>query len=74
MDTRLVVTDDGDPPWPVYTGDANKIILMLSESRFFEYILAAHDLSWIIFDTHMNKLVSLGIEIELGPARVVWPS
>ena len=62
-DARLVVTDDEQPPWPVYSGDAQKIIEMLRECRFFEYILAAHDMSWIVFDTHMNELVSAGLEV-----------
>ncbi len=61
---RLIVTDDESPPWPVYSGDAQKIIAMLRECRFFEYILAAHDRSWILFDTHMNELVSAGLEVR----------
>ncbi len=68
-DARLVVTDDEDPPWPVYSGDATKIIAMLRECRFCEYILAAHDMSWIIFDTHMNELVSVGLEVRF-PAKL----
>ena len=56
-DAILVVTDDEEPPWFVYSGNTQKIIMLLRESRFFEYILAAHDMSWIVFDTHMNSLV-----------------
>lgn len=57
----LVVTDDEPPPWPVYSGRVSDIIAMLRECRFCEYILAAQDMSWIVFDTHMNELVSVGI-------------
>jgi hypothetical protein len=62
-DAMLVVTDDEEPPWPVYSGDVQKIIALLRESRFFEYILAAQDMSWIAFDTHMNELVSAGLQV-----------
>jgi hypothetical protein len=62
-DVRLVVTDEEEAPWPVYAGGANQLIAMLRECRFCEYMVAAHDMSWIIFDTHMNELVSVGIEI-----------
>jgi hypothetical protein len=61
-DAMLVVTDDEEPPWSVYSGDVQRIIVLLRETRFFEYILAAHDLSWIVFDTHLNELVSVGFE------------
>jgi hypothetical protein len=56
----LVVTDDVGPPWVVYEGEAKAIVSALRECRFFEYILAAQDASWIIFDTHMNELVIAG--------------
>lgn len=59
-DVDLIVTDDSDPPWPVYSGDAKSIIDVLRDCRFFEYILAARDGSWIVFDTHMNELVIAG--------------
>lgn len=62
-DAMLVVTDDEEPPWPVYSGDVQKIITMLRESRFFEYILAAQDISWVVFDTHMNELVSAKLDL-----------
>jgi len=61
-DARLVVTDEKEPPWPVYSGGSPKITAMLRECRFCEYILAAHDMSWIVFDTHMNELLSVGLE------------
>lgn len=53
-DVRLVVTDDEEPPWPVYAGRALQLIAMLRERRFCEYMVAAHDKSWVVFDTHMN--------------------
>ena len=61
-DAVLIVTDDEQPPWPVYSGDVQSIIAMPRQSRFFEYILAAPDRSWIVFDTHANELVSAGLE------------
>lgn len=60
-DVCLVVTDEEEPPWPVYAGSALQLIAMLRECRFCEYIVAAHDMSWVIFDTHMNELVSVGL-------------
>lgn len=62
-DAMLVVTDDEEPPWPVYSGDVQRIIAMLRKSRFFEYILAAPDMSWIVFDTHMNELVCAELQV-----------
>lgn len=61
VDVRLVVTDEEEPPWPVYAGDAFQLIAMLKECRYCEYMIAAHDMSWVIFDTHMNELVSVGL-------------
>lgn len=63
-DAILVVTDDKEPPWPVYSGNVQNIIRMLRDCRIFEYILVAQDMAWIVFDTHMNELVSAG---QLGP-------
>lgn len=62
-DARLVVTDEEEPPWPVYSGGVLQLIAMLRACRFCEYMVAAHDMSWIVFDTHMNELVSVGLEI-----------
>jgi len=61
-DVRLVVTDEEAPPWPVYSGGVFQLIAMLRDCRFCEYIVAAPDMSWIVFDTHMNELVSHGLE------------
>lgn len=63
-DVMPVVTDDEHPPWPVYTGDLQKIFALLRECRFFEYILAAQDMSWVFFDTHMNELISARIDAQ----------
>lgn len=62
-DARLVVTDEDEPPWPVYAGSVLQLIAMLRKCRFCEYMMAAHDMSWIVFDNHMNELVSIGLEI-----------
>ena len=62
-DVRLIVTDEEEPPWPVYAGGALQLIAMLRECRFCEFMMAAPDLSWAIFDTHMNELVSVGLDI-----------
>ena len=58
----LVVTDQEEPPWPVYAGSALQLIAILRECRFCEYMVAAHDMSWVVFDTHMNELVSVGLD------------
>jgi hypothetical protein len=56
-DAILIVTDDEEPPWLMYSGKVRDLIAMLRECRFFEYILVARDSSRIVFDTHMNELV-----------------
>jgi hypothetical protein len=56
----LIVTDDSPPPWPIYCGRTEGLIEMLRNSGFFEYAIAAEDLSWVVFDTHMNELVRIG--------------
>jgi hypothetical protein len=56
----LVVTDDAEPPWPIFRGKMQDIVNMLEECRYFEYFIAAQDMSWIVFDTHMNELVVSG--------------
>jgi len=60
---RLVVTDETAPPWPVYAGSATQLIAMLRECRFCEYMVASPDMSWVVFDTHMNELVSVGLKL-----------
>jgi hypothetical protein len=57
---RLVVTDDSDPPWPVYEGKFEKLLELLKGCRFFEYFVAPGDVSWVIFDVHTNELVVAG--------------
>ncbi|MBL8996485.1 MAG: hypothetical protein JNL44_04125 [Gemmatimonadetes bacterium] len=59
---RLFVSNEEQPPWPVYAGDVRSIIAMLGECRFFEYILAPPDLGWVVFDTHMNELIVVDLE------------
>lgn len=60
---RLVVTDETAPPWPVYAGSATQLIAVLRECRFCEYMVASPDMSWVVFDTHMNELVSVGLKL-----------
>lgn len=59
-DAVLVVTDDEQPPWPVYAGNTQDLVEMLRGCRFFEYILATPDLNQVVFDTHLNSLVVVG--------------
>jgi hypothetical protein len=61
-EVRLVVTDETAPPWPVYAGSATQLIAMLRECRFCECMVASPDMSWVVFDTHMNELVSVGLK------------
>lgn len=63
LDVCLIVTDDEEPPWPMYTGSSTQLIAMLRECRFCEYMVASRDASWVVFDTHMNELVSVGLKI-----------
>jgi hypothetical protein len=62
-DVRLVVTDEEEPPWPVYAGSGTQLIEMLRECRFCEYMVASRDMRWVVFDTHMNELVSVGLRL-----------
>lgn len=59
---HLLVSNEEQPPWPVYTGRVRSIVAMLGECRFFEYIIAASDVSWVVFDTHMNELIVVGLD------------
>lgn len=59
---RLVITDDESPPWPVIAGPLRNLLDLIGEHRFFEYMLAADDASWLIFDTHHNDLVMTGVQ------------
>lgn len=54
----LVVTDDEAPPWPAYRGSCSAIVEVLQNCRFFEYFLVAPDVSMVVFDTHMNDLIT----------------
>jgi hypothetical protein len=62
-DIRLVVTDEEEPPWPVYAGSGIQLVAMLRECRFCEYLVASRGMSWVVFDTHMNELVSVGLNL-----------
>lgn len=62
VDAILVVTDEEEPPWPVYAGTATQLIAMLRECRFCEFMIASRDTGWVVFDTHMNELVGLGLK------------
>jgi len=53
----LFVTDDEDPPWPCVKGSIEDAITMVGEQRFFEYAIVDINMTWIVFDTHMNTLV-----------------
>ena len=56
----FVVTDDEFAPWPIFKGPLDSILELISEQRYFEYILVGVDESWCIFDTHHNSLVVVG--------------
>ena len=53
----LFVTDDEPPPWPCITGPLESLVQLLREERFFEYFIVNHNLDWILFDTHHNRLI-----------------
>jgi hypothetical protein len=56
----LFVTDDSGSPWPLISGNSTAVVRLLRECLFFEFIIAARDGSWVIFDTHDNELVLAG--------------
>jgi hypothetical protein len=56
----LVVTEDAHPPLALYEGEPEVIFEVIRQCRFFEYALSSPDASWIVFDTHMNELISAG--------------
>jgi len=67
---RLVVTDDEPQPWPVFEGPLEEILVVLQETRYFEYFLVpgVNDGGrWIVFDTHHNQLVWAG---EMGASTL----
>lgn len=56
----LIATDDNPEPWPVIKGSLIDIVTLLENMWRFEYVIAAMDLSWLVFDTHHNSLVVIG--------------
>lgn len=56
----LVVTDDEFTPWPVFQGNLDEILELISEQRYFEYFLIGETEDWLIFDNHHNVLVVVG--------------
>lgn len=56
-DVYLVVTDDEPSPWPVFEVAAKNIVSTLQSCRSFEYFVVGIDLSWVVFDTHLNQLI-----------------
>lgn len=60
----LLVTDDREPPWPLFTGTVKHLLEYLGEMWTTEYILADPDLNWLLFDTHHNELVLLGSLVD----------
>ncbi len=56
----LFVSDDEPRPWLAFEGQLTQVLEVISEQRFFEYMLADKTLEWVIFDTHHNSLVIAG--------------
>ena len=58
----MIVSNDSES-WrfpEVLDGNPTAVVRLLRECRFFEFIIAARDGSWVIFDTHDNELVLAG--------------
>lgn len=64
----LFVTDDELPPWYCISGTIDYLVEMLREHRFFEYFVADPDVSWVVFDTHHNELVTVGCNLTSDDA------
>lgn len=60
----LIITDDERPPWPVIHGRIKHLLLLLKEVRFCEYCIMGEAYTWVIFDTHHNRLVIAGKVVE----------
>lgn len=58
--TYFIPTDDEPEPWPVYVGALGSVCRVLESIWRCEYVIAAQDLSWLVFDTHHNALVVCG--------------
>lgn len=64
----LVVTDDESPPWVALEGTLSALVLLLEETRHFEFFIVDRDLNWIVFDTHHCEFVVAG-DLGGGNAR-----
>lgn len=62
----LFVTDDELPPWGCVVGKLTELIEMLNEQHLFEFFIVDSGLTWIVFDTHHNTLVSYGLPRSHG--------
>jgi hypothetical protein len=60
LEAYLLPTDDDPEPWPVFRGRLLELQRLLEEVWRFEYMIAAVDMSWLVFDTHHNSLMVLG--------------
>jgi hypothetical protein len=72
----LFATDDESPPWMVISGPWQDLRSLVAETQFFEFLLVDAALSWIVFDTHHNRLLIAGdhpalegADGPLGPDR-----
>lgn len=59
-DVVLIVTDEEAEPWLGYAGPGAEIVKGLRSCRYFEFMLAARDGSWVLFDTHTNEILRVG--------------
>jgi len=56
----FIPTDDECPPWPIFLGNRDKIVELVRELRYFEFILTDKNITWAVFDTHHNSIVVVG--------------
>jgi hypothetical protein len=57
----IFITDDDPSPWVCFTGPAAALLQLLRSHRFFEYFIVDPSMNWIVFDTHDNSLIGLGL-------------
>ena len=57
----LVITDEQAPPFIVIAGHCSGLLDLVDELRYCEYFLVPANMTWILFDTHHDVIVTAGL-------------
>ena len=66
----LLVSDDSDQPWPVYEAHPSDVARILEESPFFEFVIVAKDMTWLVLENHHNVFIAVGEPVATNLRKV----